>query len=57
MNSETSIIAGAKSLVRWAIEDTERNGSLEHAIHNLKRIYAFLADEEFVTEREGKEGA
>jgi len=55
MNSETSIIAGAKSLVRWAIEDTERNGSLEHAIHNLRRIYAFLADEEFVTEKQGKE--
>jgi len=46
MNSETSIIAGAKSLVRWAIEDTERNDSLEHAIHNLKRIYAFLTDTE-----------
>ena len=54
MNSETSIISGAKSLVLWAIDDAKRNGSLEHAIHNLKRIYAFLADEEFTIEK-GKE--
>ena len=46
MNSETSIIAGAISLTQWAIADAERNGSLEHAIHNLKRIHAFLTDTE-----------
>ena len=49
MDEET--LKAATSLVRWCIEDTERNGSLEHAIHNLKRIYAFLADEDFTTEK------
>ena len=53
MDAET--LEAAISLTKWCIKDAEMNGSLEHAIHNLKRIYAFLADEEFVTEKQGKE--
>jgi len=51
MDAET--LEAAISLTKWCIKDAEMNGSLEHAIHNLKRIYAFLADEEFTIE-EGK---
>jgi len=49
MDPET--LEAAISLTKWAIKDAEMNGSLEHAIHNLKRIYAFLTDEEFTIEK------
>ena len=51
---DTETLEAAISLVKWCIEDADRNGSLEHAIHNLKRIYAFLADEEFTIEERKK---
>ena len=44
MDSET--LEAAISLTKWAIKDAENSGDLGHAIHNLKRIYAFLTDTE-----------
>jgi len=44
MDAET--LEAAISLTKWCIKDAENSGDLEHAIHNLKRIYAFLTDTE-----------
>jgi len=42
MDPET--LKAAISLTAWAIKNAEESDSLEHAIHNLKRIYSFLTD-------------
>lgn len=39
-------LEAAASLAKWAIQDAERNGTFEQAMHNLKRIYSFLTDTE-----------
>ena len=44
MDNET--LEAAISLTKWAIDDAEKNGDVERAIENLKRIYGFLTDEE-----------
>jgi len=44
MDPET--LEAAISLTKWAINDSEKDGSVERAIHNLKRVYGFLTDTE-----------
>ena len=48
MDAET--LEAAIVLTRWCIKDAEKSGNLEHAIHNLKRVYAFLIDTEIEEE-------
>jgi hypothetical protein len=41
-------LMAAVSLTAWVIEDVEKHRSVDVALAGLKRVYAFLTDQELV---------